>query len=407
MNHIYRQINKRLYYTAMLMIIAMMFIGLLVANPRMGEMDAGYILHGLLVVSLSVCLLLYPKYETYRYRQFMITGIAIYFYLLFLLYADTPSTFIFICLLPGLSILFFDSRLFYFTLLLNGIFISALFSYIIYVDQGNVYPFMEMDVSGNVINFVGSQVILFLIFKLNDARIKNQQAYYEQVQQSERLKTTGQLAAAVAHEIRNPLTVVKGFLQMYEKDQSLDHKVKRNFSLMINELDSAEYVISDFLSIAKSDSNQPLETVNVKVALEDVSDLLNSYGHLHSNEVELQVGDGCNISANTIEFKQLIINLIKNAIEASSLNDFVSVTAVRMNDHVDIRIHDQGCGMTEEEIKAIGTPFYSLKSKGTGLGLMICYNIVEKYNGAMEFRSVKGEGTTVHITFPAVENPIQ
>ncbi|UCZ52680.1 HAMP domain-containing histidine kinase [Bacillus shivajii] len=404
MNSIYSQINKKQYFIAMLLIIAMKFLGLFIGYMHhMGEINVGYILHVLLVVGISICFLLYPKYESYRYRQFMIIEITIYYYLLFFLYPDTVSMIILICFLPGLSILFFDSRLFYFTLILNGVFISFLFFYIIFIDQGNVYSHMKMDVVGNMINFAASQIFLYLIFKLKDARIKNQQAYYEKLQQSERLKTTGQLAAAVAHEIRNPLTVVKGFLQMYQQDQSLEHRVKRNFSLMIDELNAAEYVISDFLTIAKSDKDQPMETVDVKVALEDVADLLNSYGNLHSNEVELQVGDGCYISANTIEFKQLVINLLKNAIEASNVNDFVSVTAVRMNDHVDIRIHDQGCGMSDEEIQSVGTPFYSLKSKGTGLGLMICFNIVEKYNGSIKFHSVKGEGTTVHITFPVVD----
>ena len=87
------------------------------------------------------------------------------------------------------------------------------------VDQENLYPLLEQDLIGNVINFVGSQVIIYLIYHLTYERIKKQQVYYEQLQHSERLKTTGQLSAAFAHEIRNPLTVVKGFLQLYsEKD---------------------------------------------------------------------------------------------------------------------------------------------------------------------------------------------
>ncbi|WP_235714835.1 histidine kinase dimerization/phospho-acceptor domain-containing protein [Halalkalibacter akibai] len=75
-------------------------------------------------------------------------------------------------------------------------------------------------------NFVGSQIVIFLIYFLSDVRNKKQQLYYEQIQQTERLKTTGQLAAAVAHEIRNPLTVVKGFLQLYEKEPTFDDKKK-------------------------------------------------------------------------------------------------------------------------------------------------------------------------------------
>ena len=82
------------------------------------------------------------------------------------------------------------------------------------IDQENLYSAIKRDVIGTVINFIGSQVIIYLIYHLTYERIRKQQLYYEQLQNSEQLKTTGQLAAAVAHEIRNPLTVVKGFLQL-------------------------------------------------------------------------------------------------------------------------------------------------------------------------------------------------
>ncbi|MDD9309868.1 hypothetical protein PUS82_00815 [Cytobacillus firmus] len=84
-----------------------------------------------------------------------------------------------------------------------------MFSYIAAVDHGNQYAYIQQDLTGNVINFLASQVVVFFIFFLTNGRIKKQQLYYEQIQQSGRLKITGQLAAAVAHEIRNPLTVVK------------------------------------------------------------------------------------------------------------------------------------------------------------------------------------------------------
>src|SRR3954462_12678533 len=138
---------------------------------------------------------------------------------------------------------------YHFSLLLNGVLIMFTFSYIMLIDQGNLYPYIKQDLMGNVINFIGSQVTIYFIFYLSYGRLKKQKLYYEQIKHSERLKTTGQLAAAVAHEIRNPLTVVKGFLQLYEKDNTYDENSKRHFSLMINELNTAEQVISQFLSI--------------------------------------------------------------------------------------------------------------------------------------------------------------
>jgi two-component system, sporulation sensor kinase B len=401
MKGFYTHIHKKIYYSTVLIVIVIMITGLIMGNPYFSEIGIGYIFHTILVFILSACLLLYPKYVNIVFRMIIIIVASVYFYTLFFLYPETWSTFIFLCLIPAISILFFDSKLFYFSLLLNSVSIMFIFGYITFIDQGYLYPYIKQDIIGNVINFIGSQVIIYFIFYLSYGRIKKQQLYYEQIQQSERLKTTGQLAAAVAHEIRNPLTVVKGFLQLYEKDTLVSDDIKRHFTLMIDELNTAEQVISQFLSIAKPTKEKDEEIVNVKVMLQSVTDLLYSYGLLHDNKIELNVVEDYYIAANNIEFKQLLINIIKNAIEASKIGDSVIVTASRNRDFVEIKVVDYGIGMSEAEVKSLGTPFYSLKSKGTGLGMMICFNIAEKYKGTIDFQSSKGEGTTVNIRFPS------
>jgi two-component system sporulation sensor kinase B len=399
MKEFYTHINKKLYYFTVVMVIAIMIVGLLMDNPRFGKFDAGYMFHSGLVVIFSACLLLYPNYITRVFRLIIITIASVYFYALFFLYPETWSTFIFLCFIPAIAVLFFDSKIFYFSILLNSVAIMFTFSYIMLIDQG--YPYIKQDLIGNVINFIGSQVIISFIFYLTQVRIKKQQLYYEQIQHSERLKTTGQLAAAVAHEIRNPLTVVKGFLQLYQKDARLSDDIKGNFTLLIDELNTAEQVITQFLSIAKPNKETEIETVNLKVVLQSVTDLLHSYGLLHDNKIELIMVEDYFIAANNIEFKQLLINIIKNAIEASKFGDSVIVSAGRNKDFIEIKVVDFGQGMSVEEIKSLGTPFYSLKSKGTGLGMMICFNIAAKYKGTIEFQSTKGEGTTVTIRFPS------
>lgn len=401
MNELYTHIHKKLYTITVLIVIVIMIMGLLIDNPRFGEFDIGFIFHVILVFMLSACLILYPRYVTHVFRMMIIIVASGYFYTLFFLYPDTWSNFIYLCFIPAISILFFDSKLFYFSLILNSVTIMFTFSYIILIDQGNLFPYIKQDLIGNIINFIGSQAIIYFIYYLSYRRIKKQQLYYKQLQQSESLKTTGQLAAAVAHEIRNPLTVVKGFLQLYGKDTSYSDDAKRHFTLMIDELNTAEQVISQFLSIAKPNKDQETETVNVKVVLQSVTDLLHSYGLLNDNKIELNVVEGCYIAANNIEFKQLLVNIIKNAIEASRIGESVIVTAGRKRDFVEIKVTDYGHGMSEAEVKLLGTPFYSLKSKGTGLGMMICYNIAEKYKGTIDFKSSKGEGTTVTIRFPS------
>jgi two-component system, sporulation sensor kinase B len=402
MKEITNKLNIKIYYLVVWIIVLMMISGLFVDNPLLGTLEIGYVTHCLLVFMLSICLLVYPKKETYTMRVSIIVVASIYFYTLFFFYPDTWSTFIFLCFIPALSILYFDSKLFYLSLILNLISILLLFVYIIVIDPGHHYPYIELDIIGNSVNFIASQIIIYFIYYLTNQRIKKQLVYYEQIQQSERLKTTGQLAAAVAHEIRNPVTVVKGFLQLFEEDSSFSEDRKRQFNLMVDELNTAEQVISQFLSMAKPDKEKVTETVDVKVVLQSVTDLLHSYGLLHDNRIELNVVGECNITANNIEFKQLLINIIKNAIEASNMGDIVHVTAERENQFVIIKVIDQGKGMSDAEVKSLGTPFYSLKSKGTGLGMMVCFNIVEKYRGTIDFQTIKGQGTTVTIKFPSL-----
>ncbi len=387
----------------MFVAIVIMFIGLVVDNPRKNAYDLGYLSNVVIFIVFSVCLLFYPKYETRFFRVIIILMAMGYFNILFYVYPQTSSTFIFLWLIPALPILFFDKKLFYYTFFLNAVLVSITFGYILFIDKGQNFSHINIDITGNIINFVGSQIILYYIFFLTNVQMENQREYFEEAQNAERLKTTGQLAAAVAHEIRNPLTVVKGFLQFYVELEDFNQKNKRNFSLMIDELDAAEQVISQFLSISKPDKEKKLDTVEVKSVLDDVTELLKTYGLVNNNPIQLEVQANSYVSINSLEFKQLLINLIKNAIEASPHGRAVIVQVKRTRDGVSILVMDRGSGMSEEELASLGTPFYSLKSKGTGLGLMICYNIVEKYNGKIQFVSVEGEGTTVTLQFPFAE----
>ncbi|KIL49282.1 sensor histidine kinase [Jeotgalibacillus soli] len=394
-------INFKLYRLSIMLVISLMLSGLIVVYMSSSEVGWGFYLHSLLVLLLSLLLLSYPKKETMFMRSLIILVGTVYFHTIFILYPETSSTLILLCLMPAASILFFQPMLFYFSLLLNGLFLTVAFSYIYYVDKGALYPHLYMDLIGNIINFLGSQALLFLVFYLSDLRIKRQQLYYEQIQQAERLKTAGQLAAAVAHEIRNPITVVKGFIQYYQVDQSLKKEMKDHFSLMMDELKAAETVISDFLSIANPINNKDIDTVNVKTALLKVADLIQSYALIQGITIKLDVEEDRFIACNLIEFKQLMINLLKNAIEASPIESSLVVTAKKRKNCIEIKVIDEGSGMTEEEMKFIGTPFYSLKNKGTGIGLMISFSIVQHYNGSIQFTSNKGKGTTVTMSFPS------
>lgn len=405
MKEFYNHVNRRTYYMIMIMIITLMVAGLILSATELDSINFGFVIHFLCVGILTVSLLIYPKYETHMFRRIIILCGFAYFYTLFFLYPQTWTTYIFICLIPVLSILFFDLKLFYFSFIINGVLIIGTFSYVTLIDQGVLYyPYLHHDLLGNFINIIAIQLLLFLILRLSFRRMKKQQLYYEQIQQAERLKMMGQLTAAVAHEIRNPVTVVRGFLQFFKEDPSFDDRIKGKFKLMIDELNTVEQIVSQFLTLSKPNRDQSLEKVNVRNVLHSVTGLLNSYAVLSDNPIEVNVEEDYMISINKIEFKQLLMNIIKNALEASDDGKPISIIANRNKQFIDIKIIDEGSGMSEEEVKSLGTPFYSLKSNGTGLGLMICFNIVEKYDGEIHYTSVKGKGTTVTIRFPATSD---
>ncbi|PAD27338.1 hypothetical protein CHH62_02015 [Niallia circulans] len=360
------------------------------------------ILQCLFVVSISILLVIFPKKDTLNFRATIIFLMSAYFFFMYLRFPDRFALILLICFIPVIPVLFLHIRLFYITLLGN---ITIMLCVIIYLMMNNtpgIHSYSYLDFIGVITNFLGTQLLLLFLFLLFQKRMKDQELYYVQVKQAEKLRTTGQLAAAVAHEIRNPITVVKGFIQLHEKDKEIPEHIKKQYKLMLDELEAAETVISDFLSLAKP-SETKTEIISVKLALHTVMDLLNSYAMNDTIHIELESETDYKIQCNIMEFKQLFVNLLKNAIEASQPGDTIHVKLIGELDELKIVIIDNGTGMNEEQLEQIGTPFYSLKAKGTGLGLMICYNIIEKYDGTIRFKSEEGKGTEVTVTFPIVQ----
>lgn len=225
--------------------------------------------------------------------------------------------------------------------------------------------------------------------------------FNNEVQRSEKMEIISELAASVAHEVRNPLQVTRGFLQILgERSGS---KEKEYLDMAMQELDRASVIITDFLTFAKPGLDQE-DILEVSGELKHVSGILVPLANLQGGAIQLQLQDGLQVLGSSSKFKQAFINLIKNSVESLQENGLIKVSAWKSGSHIVISVKDNGEGMKVSELARLGEPYYSNKTKGTGLGLMVTFRIIEAMNGSIQFHSKKGEGTEVIVKLPAYRN---
>lgn len=219
----------------------------------------------------------------------------------------------------------------------------------------------------------------------------------KEIQRAEKLNILGELAASIAHEVRNPLTVVKGFLQLMQKEEK-----GRNFeylSLVLSELGRAEGIISDYLNFAKP-QYQKLEVLKLDHVVSEVTILLDSIALKNGVKIDCDLEENIYYQTDKNQLKQALVNLIKNAIEATSNGGNVFVKLAQEEEYILIIIQDNGKGMSKEQLSRIGTLFYTTKDKGTGLGTTVSIKIIESMNGRIEYKSEVNVGTEIQIILP-------
>jgi two-component system, sporulation sensor kinase A len=215
--------------------------------------------------------------------------------------------------------------------------------------------------------------------------------------QSEKLSIVGELAAGVAHEIRNPLTTIKGFVQLYKKENS---SIEFN-DLLLSELERIETITSEMLSLGKPQAIQ-LKRTDLLDLIENTLDLLQPQAHMNDIQFKLEFEEAAYfITCEKNQLKQVFLNLLKNAMEAMNQGGEIHINLRKgSDDKCIISIQDHGCGIPQELLPRLGEPFYSLKEKGTGLGLMICNKIIKQHHGDIIYKSEVNKGTLVEITLP-------
>ena len=220
---------------------------------------------------------------------------------------------------------------------------------------------------------------------------------YEDAKQKEKLAVVGQMAASIAHEIKNPLSALKGFTQL---QQERDKENENYYPIMLNEIDRINIIVSDLLILGK-----PNGITKSYVSIEEIINYVISINELQASRQSIMIRTETEkqlpyLYCDENQMKQVFLNLIKNSIESMLDGGVIDIKAQLINNHFIISVQDEGEGIPHEQIEKLGEPFYTSKPNGTGLGLMVTRKILEEHNGRLEISSIPKKGTKIDVILP-------
>ncbi|MEI2314411.1 GAF domain-containing sensor histidine kinase [Bacillus paramobilis] len=227
--------------------------------------------------------------------------------------------------------------------------------------------------------------------------ITEKKQYEQELKRLSNIDLIGQMAAGISHEIRNPMTTVRGFLQLLKEEPAYE-KHNKHFNLMIEELDRANSIITEFLSMGNTRKSD-LQMLDLNSIIRDIIPLIKIDTHNQNKYIQVNTSDIPELLLNRNEIRQLLINLYRNGLEAMDTEKVLTISTYKEDrDCVVLAVHDQGNGIRPEVLEKLGTPFYTTKDNGTGLGLGICYAIAARHNAKIEIQT-GSEGTTFFVKF--------
>jgi two-component system sporulation sensor kinase C len=213
--------------------------------------------------------------------------------------------------------------------------------------------------------------------------------------QAEKMNMVGQMAVSVAHEIRNPLTSVRGYLQLIRMKE--ESKNKERYDLMIDELDRTNTIISEYLLLAK-DKIPDRKECSLNDIIIAIFPLLQANAAAAKAEINLSLGVIPALHLDENEIRQLLFNIVNNGLEAMPAGGELVIRTFSVNDKVVLAISDQGSGIPSHILANLGTPFLTTKTSGTGLGLPVCYRIACRHDATINVET-SGHGTTILVEF--------
>lgn len=204
----------------------------------------------------------------------------------------------------------------------------------------------------------------------------------------ERLNVIGEMAAGIGHEVRNPLTTVRGLLQLMKKREGHSGN-EEYYTMMIDELDRAHGIIAEFLSLAKNKTVK-FEAINLNDVVHALAPLIQADAQLAKKQLMLSLADVPCVHADQKEIRQLILNLARNGLDAMPEGGTLSIGTEIAPQGVRLVVKDEGPGIPEEVLGKLGTPFFTTKEHGTGLGLVVCYSIAKHHQTTLDIDTGKG-----------------
>ncbi|MGG5784175.1 ATP-binding protein [Bacillus albus] len=290
-------------------------------------------------------------------------------------------------------------------ILFAPIFVNRKYFYLVSFSVIGKYVFFSLLLQD--IKVVIPLVLCVFFFIISHSLLKRFQSYVRTVvemmnnmKETENLAVIGTMSTTIAHEIRNPLTALKGFTQM-QKERNPANTM--SYDIMLQEIERINGFVSELMLLGKPKSTN-YERCNIQGILLYVIQLMESYAAQYRVRFHLQVdGNLPVINGDDKQLKQVLLNIIKNGVESMPEGGDIHIRAYEKTEgHLCISVKDQGFGIEKEQLERVGKAFYTTKENGTGLGLMITYKIIEEHQGSIMIQSSMGIGTKVEIFLPTV-----
>jgi signal transduction histidine kinase len=249
------------------------------------------------------------------------------------------------------------------------------------------YPFHDID---------GKPLVLVMAIDISELK-----QLKEEMLRLDRLNLVGEMAAGIGHEIRNPMTTVRGFLQLLGRKKDCAG-YKEYFDLMIEELDRANAIITEYLSLAKNKTIE-LKEQELNSIVKALYPLIQADAMRADKFAVLMLGEVADLLLDEKEIRQLILNLARNGLEAMGPGGILTIRTYLEGDKVVLEVQDKGQGITSDALKKLGTPFFTTKEYGTGLGLAVCYSIATRHKARIRVQTNSG-GSVFVVEFPRIRH---